>query len=274
MQAASIGDYALLSDCQSTALVSRHGSVEWYCPPRFDSPSVFARLLDEDAGHWSIRPAGDYEVERAYLDDTMVLRTEFRTEKGRVALTDALALGSGERGHDIGKRVPHVLLRRVEGLEGEVEMELEFYPRLEYALTVPQVSPTEAGVVARGGPTELHLLTDRPLDVDDSGATARFALGAGEAADFALAYRRAALGGQGNLTGLDVGEGLENTAEGWRSWAGIHTGYEGPYAEQVRRSALVLQALTYAPTGAVAAATTSLPESLGGASTGTTASPG
>ncbi len=119
MHATSIGDYALLSDCQSTALISRNGSVDWYSPPRFDSPSVFARLLDEEGGHWSIRPAGDYEVERAYLDDTMVLRTEFRTEKGRVALTDALALGSGERGHDIGKRVPHVLLRRVEGLEGE-----------------------------------------------------------------------------------------------------------------------------------------------------------
>jgi GH15 family glucan-1,4-alpha-glucosidase len=261
----SIGDYALLSDCQSTALVRRDGSVDWYSPPRFDSPSVFARLLDEEGGHWSIRPVGDYAVERAYLNDTMVLRTEFRTEKGRVALTDALALGSGERGHDIGKRVPHVLLRRVEGLEGEVEMAVEFYPRLEYALTIPRVSPAEAGVVARGGPTELHLQTDSSLSADDSGATARFVVRAGEAADFALLYRRAAFGGEGDLTELDVSEELENTAEGWRSWAGIHSGYEGPYAEQVRRSALVLQALTYGPTGAVAAAaTTSLPESLGG----------
>ncbi len=237
--------------------------MDWYSPPRFDSPSVFARLLDEEGGYWSIRPAGDYEVERAYLDDTMVLRTEFRTEKGRVALADALALGSAERGHDIGKHAPHVLLRRVEGLEGEVEM--EFCPRLEYALAVPRVSPTDAGVVARGGPIELHLQTDRPLDVEDSGATARFALGAGEAADFALLYRRAAFDGRSNAPELDASEELENTADGWRSWAGLHTGYEGPYADRVRRSALVLQALTYGPTGAVAAAaTTSLPESLGG----------
>ncbi|MDP9474266.1 MAG: DUF5911 domain-containing protein, partial [Actinomycetota bacterium] len=250
MPETSIGDFALLSDCHSAALVGRDGSVDWYSPPRFDSPSVFARLLDEEGGHWSIRPAGDYEVERAYLDDTMVLRTEFRTEKGRVALTDALALGSGERGHDIGKRAPHVLLRRVEGIEGEVEMALEFYPRLEYALTVPQVSSTDAGVVARGGPIELHLQTERPLDLDDSGATARFALRAGEAAEFALLYRRAAFDGQSSGPELDVSEELENTAEGWRSWAGIHTGYQGLYAEQVRRSALVLQALTYAPTGA------------------------
>ncbi len=265
MHATSIGDYALLSDCQSTALVSRNGSVDWYSPPRFDSPSVFARLLDEEGGHWSIRPAGDYEVERAYLDDTMVLRTEFRTEDGRVALTDALALGSGERGHDIGKRVPHVLLRRVEGLESEVEMEVEFYPRVEYALTIPRLSPTDAGVVASGGPIELHLQADRPLDMEDSGATARFSLGTGEAAEFALAYRRAAFGGRSSGPELDVSEELENTAEGWGSWAGLHTGYQGLYAEQVRRSALVLQALTYAPTGAVAAAaTTSLPESLGG----------
>ncbi|MDP8949118.1 MAG: glycoside hydrolase family 15 protein [Actinomycetota bacterium] len=265
MYGTSIGEYALLSDCQSAALVRRDGSVDWYSPPRFDSPSVFAHLLDEEGGHWSIRPAGDYEVERAYLDDTMVLRTEFRTEDGRVALTDALAFGEGARGHDIGKRVPHVLLRQVEGLEGEVEMALEFYPRLEYALTIPRVLPTDAGVVARGGPTELHLQTDCSLSADDSGATARFAVRAGEAAKFALLHRRAAFSGEGAPPELDVNEELENTAEGWRSWVGIHSGYEGSYAEQVLRSALVLQALTYAPTGAVvAAATTSLPESLGG----------
>jgi GH15 family glucan-1,4-alpha-glucosidase len=264
MHEVSVGDYAFISDCQSSALVRRDGSVDWYSPPRFDSPSVFARLLDEEGGHWSIRPAGEHEVERAYLDDTMVLRTEFRTEKGRLALTDALALGSGERGHDIGKRVPHVLLRRVEGIEGEVEMALEFYPRLEYALTVPRVSPTDAGVLARGGPTELHLQADRPLDVGDSGATARFTLSAGEAADFALLYRRAAFDEEGPPD-LDVGAALENAREGWASWAEIHSGYEGPYKGLVMRSALVLQALTYGPTGAVAAAaTTSLPEKLGG----------
>ena len=158
MPEASIGDYALLSDCQTAALVGRDGSVDWYCPPRFDSPSVFARLLDGEGGHWSIRPAGDYEAGRAYLGDTMVLRTEFAVRGGRVALTDALALEEGARGHEIGRRSPHTLLRRLGGLEGEVEMELAFVPRLEYALTEPLLPVEESGteVIARAGPTDLH----------------------------------------------------------------------------------------------------------------------
>ncbi|MDP9457570.1 MAG: glycoside hydrolase family 15 protein, partial [Actinomycetota bacterium] len=265
MHEVSVGDYAFVSDCQSAALM-RDGSVDWYCPERFDSPSVFARLLDEKGGHWSIRPEGPFEAERAYLEGTMVLRTEFRTPRGRVALTDALAFGEGERGHEIGMRSPHVLLRRVEGLEGEVELALEFVPRLEYGLTEPLVLPTDGGgAVVRGGPVELRLVSGRPLDVVETAATTRFTVRSGETADFALLYRRAIAAGDDARTGLDVGEELENTIEGWRSWSGLHTGYEGPYAEEVRRSALVLQALTYAPSGAViAAATTSLPERLGG----------
>ncbi|MBA3952648.1 MAG: glycoside hydrolase family 15 protein [Rubrobacter sp.] len=264
MSKTSIGDYALLSDCQSAALVKRDGSVEWYCPERFDSPSVFARLLDADGGHWSIRPAGEYEVERAYLDDTMVLRTVFHTAQGRVALTDALALESGARGHEIGMRVPHVLLRRAEGLEGEVDLEVEFSPRLEYGLTTPLVSPTDTGVVARGGPIDLHLLTDGPLEIDGFKVVARLTLRAGEASDFALVFRRAFGDENSVIPDLKVGAELENTGDGWRSWSELHRGYEGPYVDQVRRSALVLQALTYQPTGAVtAAATTSLPETCG-----------
>ncbi|MCA1716037.1 MAG: glycoside hydrolase family 15 protein [Actinobacteria bacterium] len=259
-----IGDYAFLSDCQSAALVKRDGSVEWYCPERFDSPSVFARLLDADGGHWSIRPAGEFEVERAYLDDTMVLRTVFRTPQGRIALTDALALENGARGHEIGERVPHVLLRRAEGIEGEIELEVEFSPRLEYGLTTPLVSPTDTGVMARGGPVELYLLTDCPLRIEGFEATARLTLRAGEALDFALVYRRAFGNENSIIPDLEVGTELENTGEGWRSWSEMHRGYEGPYADHVRRSALVLQALTYQPTGAVtAAATTSLPETCG-----------
>jgi GH15 family glucan-1,4-alpha-glucosidase len=254
-----------LSDCQSAALVRKDGSVDWYCPERFDSPSIFARLLDEKAGHWSIQPAESFEVRRAYLEDTMVLRTEFRTPRGRVALTEALALGHGVRGHEIGRRVPHLLLRSVEGLEGEVELELEFAPRPEYGLTTPLVLETRDGIVAHGGPTDLHLLTRVPLELDNPGATARFVLRSGQTADFALLYRRAFGDGEKVLPDLDVEAELHNTIEAWRSWSELHRGYEGLYAEEVRRSALVLQALTYQPTGAViAAATTSLPESLGG----------
>jgi GH15 family glucan-1,4-alpha-glucosidase len=260
----SIGDLALLSDCQSAALVGRDGSVDWYCPERFDAPSIFARLLDAEAGHWSIRPSGGFEVRRAYLEDTMVLRTEFSTSRGRVALTDALALEDGVRGHEIGQRVPHLLLRTVEGLEGEVELELEFAPRPEYGLTAPLMLETRGGIVAHGGPTDLHLLTRVPLQMGDSRATARFMLRSGQRADFALLYRRA-FGGAEVLSELDVGAELRNTIEAWRSWSDLHHGYDGLYAGEVRRSALVLQALTFQPSGAViAAATTSLPEALGG----------
>ncbi len=262
----SIGNYGLVSDCQTAALVGRDGSVDWYCPPRFDAPSVFARLLDERGGHWSIRPVGDFESERAYLEGGMVLRTEFRADGGRVALTDALALEEGARGHAIGQRSPHVLLRRVEGLGGEVELEVEFVPRLEYGLTEPLLRASEDGtrIVARAGPTELHRFVGCPLKAARTEARARFVLRAGEHVDFALVYRRA--GGEiGEPLAPQVGAALDNAREGWASWSGMHRGYEGPYAREVHRSALVLQALTYVPSGGIVAApTTSLPAMLGG----------
>lgn len=262
----SIGDFGLISDCQTCALVRRDGSIDWFCPDRFDAPSVFARLLDPRGGHWSIRPVGPFEVNRAYLDDTMVLRTEFTTAHGRIALTDGLAFESGARGHEIGKRVPHTLLRRVEGIEGAVEVEMEFVPRLEYALTTPLLRRTDAGIVARGGPTELHFITTWPdLDVRESDIRATCVVSAGDVVDSSLAYRRVSGEVSDPAIVADVGAELANTIAGWVSWAQQHRTYDGPYVEQVRRSALVLQALTYAPTGAViAAVTTSLPELDGG----------
>src|ERR1700722_14021485 len=109
--AGEIGDYGFLSDCQSAALVSRAGSVDWWCVPRFDSPSVFGRLLGPEAGHWLVHPAGPAEASRAYLPASLVLRTVFRTGDGEVAMTDALAMAPGARGHQIGRHSPHVLLR-------------------------------------------------------------------------------------------------------------------------------------------------------------------
>ena len=99
-----IGDYALLSDCRSAALVSRAGSVDWLCWPRFDSPAVFARILDPDGGHFAIRPAGDFQASRAYVDQTMILETTFRAQAGAAVLTDAMAVGHNERGHHLGTR--------------------------------------------------------------------------------------------------------------------------------------------------------------------------
>jgi GH15 family glucan-1,4-alpha-glucosidase len=262
----AIANFALLSDCQSAALVGRDGSIDWYCPYRFDAPSVFACLLDPQGGHWSIRPTQEAETERSYLDDTLVLRTIFRTARGTVAITDALALGDGERGHQIGLHVPHILMRRVEGLTGEVELEIQFAPRLEYALTRPRLRLTEHGVLAYGGPIDLHLLTKCPLELTtDAMATARFTVHTGEVVDFALVSQRVYQGKIDTPIHVDVGMELDNTCAGWRSWSDLHRSYDGPYVEQVRRSALVLQALTYRPTGGVvAAATTSLPEIVGG----------
>lgn len=140
-----IGDHALLSDSHSAALVDRRGSVEWLCVPRFDSPSVFARILDDDAGHFRLGPVGEAEVSRRYLDGTLVLVATYRTPSGVVQLTDALAMGDGPHGHDLGAGAPHVLLRRARCIEGTVELEVEFAPRFEYGLTHPLVEPVEAG---------------------------------------------------------------------------------------------------------------------------------
>src|SRR5689334_14150569 len=121
-----IGDYALLSDRHSAALVGRDGSVDWLCFPRFDSPAVFARLLDAEAGHWSIRPSVPYRVSRRYAERTMVMETTFHTETGTVTLTDALLTGPQDGGHRLGKGVPHVLARRLACSGGQVPMELDY----------------------------------------------------------------------------------------------------------------------------------------------------
>ena len=143
-----IGDYALLSDCRSAALVSRAGSVDWLCFPRFDSPAVFARILDPDGGHFAIRPAGGFEASRAYVGQTMALETTFRTATGTAVLTDAIAVGRNDRGHDLGAGSPGVLLRRLVCADGEVEVEISYAPRPEYGR---RVEAREAQPVHRPG---------------------------------------------------------------------------------------------------------------------------
>src|SRR5918992_1064739 len=120
-----VANYGLLADCNSAALVDRDGSIDWLCLPRYDSDAIFARLLDPDAGHWSIRPAASYRAERRYLPGTLFVETTFTTDTGQVRLTDAMAFAQGQRGHDLGYDAPHELIRSVEGLSGEVELALE-----------------------------------------------------------------------------------------------------------------------------------------------------
>lgn len=260
-----ISDYGLLGDCHSAALVSRAGSIDWWCPERFDSRSVFSRLLDVDAGHFVLCPTEEFEVEREYVEDTMVIRTTFRTDSGSARLTDALALEAGARGHEIGRRSPHVLVRVVEVLSGEVEFRVEFAPRPEYGLVVPELYGSQEGVRTVGGADTLLLSIPPGLDLDLDGGTARGCLTVerGESAGFAL-HHRAGLA-QTEFASTDAIEAIDETIAGWRSWMSQHERYGGLFSKQVNRSALVLQALTYQPSGAVIAApTTSLPEVLGG----------
>ena len=149
MSTLPIGDYALLSDCRSAALVSRAGSVDWLCFPRFDGPSVFARLLDEQAGHFWIRPVGQARMTRRHLDQTMVLEATFQTATGTLVLVDALALGADDRGHQLGAGAPGALLRHLRCTDGQVTVEVTYAPRPEYGLIHPLLAHADGGRVLR-----------------------------------------------------------------------------------------------------------------------------
>ena len=265
MSSLPIGDYALLSDCRSAALVSRAGSVDWLCFPRFDAPAVFARILDDDGGHFSIRPAGEFQASRAYADQTMALETTFRTAAGTAVLTDAMAVGRNDRGHDLGAGSPGMLLRRVACTDGAIAIEVSYAPRPEYGLIHPILEAVPGGLAARGGADRLLLSGPGGFLVDGATASARLHLAAGQTVSFALAHGRM---GEPPLAAWDAGEiaaRLEDTLDGWRSWSAIHQTYEGPWRDLVHHSGRVLQALTFQPTGAIVAApTTSLPETVGG----------
>jgi GH15 family glucan-1,4-alpha-glucosidase len=265
MSSTPIADHALLSDCHSSALVDRDGSVEWLTFPRFDSPSVMARLLDDRAGHWAIRPVGEYETTRRYLDDTMVLETTFTTGSGTLVLTDTLAMGPDDGGHDLGKNVPHLLVRALTCTAGEVDVEVSYAPRPEYGLVVPLLSAVPGGVTARGGAEWLVLTTPVALSLESGLGTGRTHVREGETLRFAL--HRSTLEETPARVWFDdeLAETLERTIAGWRSWSALHQAYDGPWKDLVHASGRVLKALTFAPSGAVvAAATTSLPEGVGG----------
>jgi alpha,alpha-trehalase len=260
-----IADYALLSDCHSAALVSRHGSVDWLCFPRFDKPAVFAALLDDDAGAWTIHPTSDADVTRRYLEHSMVLQTTLRTPTGIATVTEAMALEADQHGHDLGSYAPRALLRRVECTDGEVEMDMTYSPRPEFGLITPLVTAVDGGVAARGGPEVLVLSTPAPAVIEGATAALRFSLRHGEAAGFALAQRTIEEDAPPVWSQDEIAAGLQGTVRAWQAWSGAHQRYDGPWPDLVYHSGRVLQALMYQPTGAIVAApTTSLPESVGG----------
>ena len=265
MESLPINDYALLSDCRSAALVSRDGSVDWLCFPRFDSPAVFARILDSGGGHFWIRPAGEFQASRAYADQTMALETTFVTAAGTAVLADAMAVGCNERGHSLGAGSPGVLLRRLACTAGEMDVEVTYAPRPEYGLIHPILEAIPGGVAARGGAGRLLLSAPVAFGIDGATATAHVHLAAGQELCFALAHGQAGEPPLPAWEGEAIAARLEDTLAGWRSWSAIHQTYEGPWRDLVHHSGRVLQALTFAPTGAIVAApTTSLPETIGG----------
>src|SRR5215218_5298143 len=246
-----IADYGLLSDCSSAALVSRDGSIDWLCLPRFDSPGVFSRLLDPAAGHWSIAPVAPFTTQRRYLPGTLVIETTFTTESGSVRMTDALAFAEGQRGHAVGHDAPHEVVRLVEGIDGEVELTMELAPRGEYGLVRPLFRSERGGGRTFGGPNRLAVRAGVETAVEEATMRARFTVEPGQQAEPTAPDR--------------VADRIADTAEAWRSWEAEHSIYEGPHHEQVRLSSRVLKGLTYQPTGAIVAApTTSLPETLDG----------
>ena len=265
MSNTAIADHALLSDRHSTALVDRSGSVEWLSFPRFDSPSVFGRLLGADAGHWSIRPSGDWTSSRRYEDRTLVLETTFTTATGVLVLTDLLALGPNNGGHRLGTNVPHLLIRRVACTSGSVEVNIAYAPRPEYGLVVPLLAHVDGGVTARGGAEWLVLTA--PLDFQLERGTAYGQLTLTDGQTLHLALHRSTL----EQTPAHIWSESELAATvnasvaDWQSWSDIHQTYDGPWRDLVWTSGRVLQGLSFQPSGAiVAAATTSLPEVVGG----------
>lgn len=260
-----IADHALISDCHTAALITRQGSVDWLCFPRFDKPSIFGRLLDDNAGHFSLRPVETGETSRRYLDRTMVLETQFVTSTGSAVLVDGLAVGRTDRGHWLGKDSPHALLRKMSCTRGRVEVQVEYAPRPEYGLIYPFLSQSDGGVAGRGGADVLALSTPVAMQIDRSDATARFVLEEGDSACFALQHQPSWEEPPRAWTQDEIEGRLEDTIEAWRTWSDLHQAYRGPWEDLVHTSGRVLQALTFQPTGAIVAApTTSLPEEVGG----------
>jgi GH15 family glucan-1,4-alpha-glucosidase len=256
-----ISDYALLSDCHSGALVSKDGSIDWCAFHRFEARPVFARILDwGKGGFFRVAPADEYEVTRQYIPNTNVLETRFETADGVVMLTDGFVVRV-EEGHP-----DHRLIRRVQCVEGEVPVKAKFEPRFDYGLTEPRVEVVgEDLAIAYGGPDALVLQTELPIGTAEiSACDAARTLKKGDDALIALTWQLPQELEPERLPRERILGELEGTIGFWQAWA-ERCGYEGPYREEVLRSALVLKGLTNSPTGAiVAAATTSLPEEIGG----------
>ena len=251
---ARIEDYALLGDLQTAALVSTAGSIDWLCLPKFDSPACFAALLDTpDAGHWIVAPAaGGVCTRRRYVKDTLVLQTEWVSGDGTVRVIDFMP----PRGH-----APDVV-RIVEGVLGSVVMRSELRLRFDYGLVVPWVRHHDDMVEAIAGPDRVRLRTPAPTRGKEMSTVSDFTVRAGDRVPFVLTWNPSH---ESPPKPVDAEHALRDTLRFWTDWAHRGNPVHGPYRDAIKRSLLTLKALTYHPTGGiVAAATTSLPELIGG----------
>ncbi|NYI42834.1 glycoside hydrolase family 15 protein [Demequina lutea] len=251
---ARVEDYALIGDLHTAALVSTEGSIDWLCLPHFDSPACFAALLDtRDAGHWLLSPVeGGTCTRRAYVEDTLVLETEWVTASGTVRVIDFMP---------IRHKAPDVV-RIVVGVSGAVQMRSELRLRFDYGRVVPWVRHDADEMRAIAGPDAVRLCSPVTSAGKDWATVADFTVNAGDRVPFVLTW---SLSHERQPIRIDAEEALAATTTFWTDWSGKGADAEGPYREPIKRSLLTLKALTYQPTGAiVAAATTSLPERIGG----------
>lgn len=256
-------DYAMIGNGRTAALVSRHGSIDWCCFPRFDSPAQFWRLLDARKGaFFQVALAEEFTASRSYLPDTNVLATRFHGEDGTLVVTDFLPLPPGgatdQRDLDRGR-----ILRLLEVTEGAATVRVSFRLSFNFGRDVPEFSLTENG--CRASTPKESLLLKLPgalLEKGDGHYEALFRMEAGERQWVTLCYRTG--GDPADVEPAEAEKELNRTCHFWRDWIGRCT-YDGPHKDLVKRSAIVLKSLIYQPTGAlIAAPTTSLPERIGG----------
>jgi len=272
-----IADYGFLSDCHTGALVAADGSIEWMCLPHFDSPSVFGALLDRGAGGWRVGPYGVYvPAGRRYVPGTNLIETTWMTPQGWLRVIDALAIGEWHDNKEGSShtRPPtdfdadHVLVRMVECVQGQVQVEVVCEPMLEYGTMPAAWSIAETGeddchaLDATDGETRFRLFSDMRMGIEGNRVHGRHTMNEGERRYCALSWTEG-LGGPRNV---EQAQGhLDRTGHFWRGWLAEGTYPEHPWRAHLQRSALVLKGLTFMPTGAlVAAPTTSLPETPGG----------
>lgn len=262
-----IADYALISDMHSCALVSRDGSIDWACFPRFDGPAVFSRLLDwEQGGYFQLIPEGVRSVARQYVPETNVLQTTFVADGGEAQLTDFMpvhAHAHPERPTETGTR--QQIVRRLACTAGSMRFRMHCKPRFDYGTAMPHARALDAHTgYAHGAGHALSLYSSAPVEGDDESFKSDGMLRSGDVVCAAVTYQEQYDHKSDVLSMEELDARLKDTTEYWKAWAS-NCSYDGMYRDEVLRSALTIKALSYAPSGAlIAAATTSLPEEIGG----------